>query len=138
MEYAKANVPLGISVACLAEYPRIYSSPSRAAYNSFNSLVLSFFSLSLVENALTTGLIVYKILTIYHVGSESGVGYADASGLDHEIVPIISIMIESGVITFLAQLVQTVMYKIDITAYPIIGGLVVQLYVRGFTLSLDC
>jgi hypothetical protein len=103
-----------------------------AGYNAFNTLVVSFFSLSLAENAITTGLIVYKILTIYRVGRESraGLGHADTSGLD--IVPIISIMIESGVITFLAQLVQTLMYKFDITAYPIIGGFVVQLYVRGF------
>jgi hypothetical protein len=124
-------------VACLAEYPRLFSSPSGVAYNlnSFSALVISFFSLSLVENALTTGLIVYKILAVYHVGREGGVGYADAYVLDREIAPILSIMIESGVITFLAQLVQTVLYKFDITAYPIIGGLVVQLYVRSSTLS---
>ena len=122
-------------MTCLAEYPSLFRSPSVARYNSFNTLVVSFFSLSLAENAITTGLIVYKILTIYRFGRESrvGLGSADTSGLD--IVPIISIMIESGVITFLAQLVQTLMYKFDINAYPVIGGFVVQLYVRGFTLN---
>ena len=124
---------LGISIACLGIYPSLYPSTSPAAYNAFNSLVLSFFSLSLVENALTTGLIVYKILTVYRVGREDRVGYTDPSGLD--IVPIVSIMIESGAITFLAQLAQTLMYRFDITAYPIIGGFVVQLYVRVFPLN---
>jgi hypothetical protein len=94
-------------------------------------LILSLFSLSLTGNALVTGLIISKILTVYREirGLESRVG------LGQDIVPIVSILIESGVITFVVQLVQTLMYKFDITAYPIIGGFVVQLYVRGFTLN---
>ena len=97
--------------------------------------MLSFLSLSLAENALATGLIVYKILTVYRdIQGLARVGYPN--GLGRDIVPIISIMIESGVITFTAQLVQTLMYKFDINSgYPIIGGFVVQLYVRGFTLN---
>ena len=54
-------------------------------------------------------------------------------GLGRDIVSAISILIESGVITM--QLVQTLMYKFYIIAYPILGGLVVQLYVRGFTVN---
>ena len=41
-------------------------------------------------------------------------------------------------ITFVVQLVQTLMYKFDLTAYPIICGLDVQLYVRGFILAVKC
>ena len=111
------NVPLVISVASLAVFPSVYADPSQAAY-VFHPLVLSFFSLSIIENALVTGLIISKILTEYH--PEIGRG----------LVPIISILIESGVITFMVQLVQILMYKFDLTAYPIICGLVVQLYVR--------
>ena len=136
MKYSQANVYLGTSLACLAKTPGVYPNGSSAEYNSFNSLVLSFLSLSLAENALATGLIVYKILSVYRDirGLGSHVGYPNRLGRD--IVPIISIMIESGVITLTAQLVQTLMYKFDInTGYPIIGGFVVQLYVRDFTLN---
>jgi hypothetical protein len=119
-------------VACLAKTPSVYVSGSSAAYNSLNSLVLSFLSLSLAENALVTGLIVNKILTVYRdiQGLTSRVGYPNVLGRD--IVPIISILVESGMLTFTAQLVQTLMYRFDIkTGYPIVGGFIVQLYVRG-------
>ena len=49
-------------------------------------------------------------------------------------VPVISTLMESGVITFVVQLVQTLMYKFYITLHTL-GGLVVRLYVRGFTVN---
>jgi hypothetical protein len=119
-------VPLGISVACLAKTPSVYVSGLSAAYNSLNSLVLSFLSLSLAENALVTGLIVYRDIQ----GLTSRVGYPNVLGRD--IVPIISILIESGMLTFTAQLVQTLMYRYYVrNGYLIVGGFIVQLYVRG-------
>ena len=137
LKISHANLSLGISLVCLAITPSVYPSFPPAAYNLFNSLVLSFFSLSLAENALATGLIVYKILAVYRAiqGLASRDGqYPNEVGRD--VLPILSFMIESGVITFMAQLVQILTYKFEIsTAYPIIGGLVVQLYVNGFTLS---
>ena len=120
----------------LAIFPNLTNPHlSLAAAELYYSLVLSFFSLSLAENALVTALLIYKILTIYRdiQGLESRVGYTN--GLGRDVVRILSILIESGVITFMAQLVQTLMYKFDNTAYRIIGGPVVQLYVRGFTVN---
>ena len=137
LKYSQANlnVPLVISVITLAKIPSIIADPSPAAIELYTSLVLSFFSLSLAENALVTGLLIFKILTVYRdlhwQGLETRVRYAN--GLGRDITPIISILIESGVITFVAQLVQTLMFKLDNTSYPIIGGPVVQIYVRGFT-----
>ena len=119
------NVPLVISVASLAVFPSVYADPSQAAY-VFHPLVLSFFPLSIIENALVTGLIISKILTEYREIRRQ----ANDSEIGRGLVPIISILIESGVITFMVQLVQILMYKFDLTAYPIICGLVVQLYVR--------
>ena len=109
--------------------------PSLAAIELYYSLVLSFFSLSLAENALVTALVISKIFTVYRdiQGLERHVGHAN--GLGRDIIPIIYILIESGVITFMAQLVQTLMYKFDINAYQIVGGPVVQLYVRGFIIK---
>ena len=83
-----------------------------------------------------SGLIIFKILTEYRgiQGLTSGAGYTN--GLGRDITPIIPIMIESGAMTFMAQLVLTLIYKFDFsTAYPIICGFVVQLYVRGFAFN---
>ena len=110
-----------------------YADPTLAAIELYISLVTSFFSLSLAENALVTGLLISKTLTIYRDirGLETRIGYTN--GLGRDVVRIILILIESGVITFMAQLVQTLMHKFDINAYRIIGGPVVQIYVRDFT-----
>ena len=67
-----------------------------------------------------SGLIIFKILTEYRgiQGLTSGAGYTN--GLGRDITPIIPIMIEPGAITFMAQLVLTLIYKFDFTAYPTI------------------
>ena len=111
------------------------ADPSLAAQELYLSLVTSFFSLSLAENTLVTALLIYKILTLYRDVREleSRVGYTNRLGCD--VVRIIYILIESGVITFMAQLVQTFIYKFASNAYPIIGGLAVQIYVRDFTVN---
>ena len=121
LTYFQANVPQAVSLTSLAKFPSLYANRSYP-------LALSLLSLSLAGNALVTGLIIYKILTVYREirGLESGVE------LGREIVPIISILIESGVITFVVQLVQILLYKFDVSAYPLLGGVVVQLYVRDF------
>ena len=99
------------------------------------SLVTSFFSLSLAENALVTGLLIFKILTVYRDVRELEIRIGYTNGLGRDIVRIISILIESGMITFMVQLVQTLMYKFDVNAYCIIGGLAVQIYIGDFTVS---
>ena len=131
----QANVHLVVSVTTLANFPSINADPSPAVIELYFSLVLSIFSLSLSENALVTGLLIFKILTVYRdiQGLESRVGYANGPGRD--MLRIISILIESSVITFMAQLVQTLMFKFDNDAYRIIGGLVAQINVRDFTVN---
>ena len=121
-------------MASLAEFPGVYGGSSQAE-RVFYPLVLSFFSLSLAENALVTGLIIFKILAEYRgiQGLTSGIGHAN--GLGRDIAPIIPIIIESGVITFMAQLVEVLIYKFDFSAHPIICGFIVQLYVR---ISVNC
>jgi hypothetical protein len=130
-------VPLVISVTNLADYPSTYASQSQAASELYLSLTLTFFSLSLAENVLVTGLIIFKILTIYRdiQGLQNRVGYA--SGLGRDITPIISILIESGVLTLVAQLVQMLSFKFDSTVYSVIGGIVVMIFVRGFSSIID-
>ena len=80
-------------------------------------------------------MIVYKIITVYHDIREFNVlgsGHRDLS-------PIISILIESGLITFVAQLAQSIMFKTDNAAFPLVGGCVVMLYVRvSYQLLIWC
>jgi hypothetical protein len=118
----------------LAEYPSLYANPTQEASDMYLSFVLSFFSLSLVENALATGLIVSKIVIVHRSirAMEN-----TAKGLGRDMVPIISILIESGMLTFVAQLVQIFMFKFANDAYPIIGGPVVMLYVRVLLSIID-
>ena len=134
LKCSQANVfLLVISVVNIAHFPDDFQNPTQEKFDLFLSFVLAFFSLSLFENALATGLIIYKILTVYRdiQGSVVRVGYAS------RLRPIISILIESGMITFVAQLVQIFMFKYANLAYPIIGGPVIMIYVRNFT-TVNC
>jgi hypothetical protein len=98
------------------------------------SAVTAFFFLSLGVNALVTALIVYKIINVYNDirGYNSNI-QASAHGSGHRnLYPLISILIESGLITFVAQLAQSIMYKSAGDAFPLVGGCVVMLYVSCF------
>ena len=99
--------------------------------------VTAFFFLSLGVNTLVTSLIVYKITTVYHDirGFNSSLSNVQASthgkSSQRDLYPLISILIESGLITFVGQLTQSIMYKSAPDAFPLIGGSVVMLYVRA-------
>ena len=106
----------------------------------FASAVVAFFALSLVANALLTGLIVYKIISVYqdirgfsqtHTVSQSA--YRNGP---RDLHPLISILVESGMITFAAQLVQSAMYKGAPKEFPVVAGSVVMLYVRASIVNL--
>ena len=83
--------------------------------------------MSLGVNTLVTSLIVYRIMTIYN----------DIQGLDASVQArthgkkLVSILIESGLITFVGQLTQSIMYKSAQAAFPLVRGCVVMLYVRA-------
>jgi hypothetical protein len=94
------------------------------------SLVTAFFFVSLVVNALVTALIVYRIITVYNEIRGLKSDFQHANGRDN-INPLISILIESGLITFVAQLAQSIMYKYATDAFTLVGGSVVILYVRA-------
>ena len=98
----------------------------------YSSAVVAFFALSLVANALLTGLIVYKIIGIYRdIQGFSGETHTDCDGRGpRDLYPLISILAESGMITFVAQLLQTSMYKTTFDGFRIVNGSVVMLYVR--------
>ena len=83
-------------------------------------------------NALATGLIVYRIITVYNEVRGFSNSNSQGSVLGHrDLSPLISILIESGLITFVGQLTQTIMYKSATEAFQLVGGSVVMLYVRA-------
>jgi hypothetical protein len=85
-------------------------------------------------NVLVTALIVYKIVIVYNDirGADSST-VRQAYGKGHrDLYPLISILIESGLITSVAQLLQSIMYNLKSArpAFPLVSGCVVMLYVR--------
>jgi len=95
------------------------------------SAVTAFFFISLGVNALVTALIVYRIISVYNDirGFNAGIVRASAHGSgQRDLYPLISILIESGLITFVGQLAQSIMYKFAGDAFPLVGGCVVMLY----------
>jgi len=96
--------------------------------------VTAFFFLSLAVNAVTTALIVYKILTVYSEirgfhNSNIQAGAIDNLNGRRDLNPLVSILIESGLITFVGQLTQCLMFRLaSDSAFPLISGVVVMLY----------
>ena len=106
----------------------------------YSSAVTAFFVLSLGVNAVTTALIVYRIMTVYNGLRGFNVNSSSYGNGQHNLNlnTLISILIESGLITFAGQLAQSMMYKLNepaIEAFPLVGDCVVMLFVR---LSLFC
>ena len=122
---------LGFNIKIIAEHVPIP--------DWYFSAVTAFFLLSLGVNTLVTTLIVYRIITVYNdirgFNTSSVQGGAHGSGR-RDLSPLISILIESGLITFVGQLTQSIMYKSATAAFPLVGGCVVMLYVRASIVDL--
>ena len=98
------------------------------------SAVTAFFFISLAVNALVTLLIVHKIIIVYNDirgFNETNVQANPHENLQRGLYPLVSILIESGLITFVGQLAQSIMYKSANAAFPLVGGCVLMLYVRA-------
>lgn len=104
------------------------------------SAVTTFFALSLLVNALVTSLIVYRIVSVFHSIQEFNSSSSNTVGYgQRDLSPIVSILIESGMITFVGQLAQSIMFKTANEIFPLIGGIVVMLFVRAsFRLLIWC
>ena len=88
-------------------------------------------------NALVTALIVYRIVTIHNeirefntTSNNQASAHGDSDGR-RDINLLISILIESGLITFVGQLAQSIMFRFAGNTFPLISGSVVMFYVRA-------
>ena len=101
----------------------------------YSSAVTAFFFLSLVVNSVTTALIVFRIMIVYNGLRGFNVSTSSSSYGNGQhnlnLNTLISILIESGLITFVGQLVMYKLYKSATVAFPLVGGCVVMLYVRA-------
>ena len=98
------------------------------------SATTAFFVLSLGVNAVTTALIVYRIMTVYNSLRGFNVNSSSYGNGQHNLNlnTLISILIESGLITFVAQLAQSILYGYEPAheGTSLVSGCVVMLYVR--------
>jgi len=130
-----SSTTLGFNIKFVADVPNWTNLPN---YQWYLSAVTAFFFLSLSVNALVTALIVYRIITVYNdirrLTSDIQI-HAHGNGRP-DLNPLISILIESGLITFVGQLTQSIMYKSATVAFPLVGGCVVMLYGISTTIVL--
>ena len=95
----------------------------------------TMFPLSLGVNALVTILIVYRIISVYNDirRLKSNTSLSVHGNGQRDLYPVISILIESGLITFVAQLAQSIMFNnLNASyAYPLVGSIVVILFVSA-------
>ena len=128
-------MPLGTLLTCLVariKAPGFNQSAGTVLPSWYISAVVAFFSLSLAANAVATSLIVFKIFMVYRglQTVKNRAGFFNGRGsLDR--YPVLSILVESGLVTFVGQLVQTVLFNNDNPMFPIVSGVVVMLYVRA-------
>ena len=105
-----------ISLTSIGFYANfILNNPFIRAPDWFFSAITALFFISLGVNALVTPLILYKIIIVYIDIRElnvASVNEAHRNGRP-DLSALISILIESGLITFAAQLAQSIMYKFD-------------------------
>jgi hypothetical protein len=85
------------------------------------------FSLSLAVNAMLSGLLVFKIAqTSVALGdSRGGRGMTDFK-------PVISMLVESGLIFFMTQLVWVITFTVQNVGFYLVSGPITMIYVRDY------
>ena len=80
----------------------------------------------MVTNALIT------LLTVYHIWKISTEIEEVNPGASRPYRLIIAILLESGLTLFIAQLLLLVLWSTGSVGFPIVGGVITQLYVSVF------
>ena len=87
---------------------------------------LASLSVSLALNAILTGLLVFKIakasLTLRHARAR----------VMADFTPLISIIVESGLVLFMAQLVLLICFSTEGSAFNVTSGAIGMIYVRAY------
>ena len=84
------------------------------------------FSLSLAVNTIFTGLLVFKISK-----ASLALRHTHARGIK-DFTPLISMLIESGLAFFMAQLVWVVCFSLEKAAFELVSGPLTIIYVCAY------
>jgi hypothetical protein len=108
----------------------IHSIAAEVQFPAWNTPVsIATFFISLGANALVTGLMMYKIITASNNARGFKTQAAGANGTgQHQRHLLMPILIDSGLIIFVGQLVQSIMFVAANDAFPLVAGSVVMLY----------
>jgi hypothetical protein len=93
----------------------------------FNPIGIVAFSMSLAVNTIFTGLLVFKIAK-----ASLALQNTHARGVK-DFTPLISMLIESGLVFFMAQLIWVVCFSIESAAFNLTSGPITIIYVRAYS-----
>ena len=93
----------------------------------FNPIGILSFSLSLAVNAIFTGLLVFKIAK-----ASLSLQHTHAKGTP-DFTPVISMLIESGLVLFMAQLIWVICFAIESSVYNLTSTSITMVYVRAYS-----
>lgn len=93
-------------------------------------LAISSICISLALNAIVTGLLVLRIILI-HRQCRHAMTQADRRLYDIQVSPVILILIETGMMTFVSQLVFVIVFGLQNASAIVVGSPMVMVYVRS-------
>ena len=91
-------------------------------------LAISSFCISLALNTIVTGLLVLRIAMV-HTRFRRAMANAERRPYDLQVSPIISILIETGMMTFVSQLLLVIVFGLQSVTAIIIGSPMIMIYV---------
>ena len=113
----------GITLIIIVEMCRFKAVPRWGI-----SLAISSICISLAINTLVTGLLVLRI-TLVHRQCRRAMAQASRRQYDLRVSPVISILIETGMATFVSQLVFAIVFGLQQPCAIVFGSPMVELYV---------
>lgn len=93
----------------------------------FFPLGLAAFSISAGVNTIVTGLLVLKIMKTHQDITKDA-----PCGSTHSLLPLVAILVESGVILFFAQVIWTIFFGIHSPGFIVMSGSLTMLYASQF------
>ena len=93
----------------------------------FFPMGVASFSLSLTVNTIVTGLLVLKLVLLHREIRRSLPDSSTHKGYD--LLPVISVLIESGMFTFIGQLVWVVLFRLQSPGFNAVGSPITMIYV---------
>jgi len=119
---------LGITLVLVVELCRQNLSTSLAPFPPWAiPLAISAICISLASNTIVTGLLVLRITMIYRQ-CRRNMTHAARSLFNPQVSPIISILIETGMMTFVSQLILVIAFGLQDAYALVVGSPMIMIY----------